>query len=306
MILACMLMMSCGGNGRRASDAQTRRSPQPLTLPTIPTILTNPEERADFLVKHYWDNFDFTDTLLVGNQLITEQAFVDFLNILPHVSEATMRTSIHNTLDRAIVEPKMFACFADLYDKYLFNPNAPMRNEELYSIVLEYILSSPKVDEFDKDSARLNLSFVNKNRPGAIATDFIYTMANGVEGSLFKIKSEFLIIFFNNPGCSACAEYQQGLTWSPVISQMMELGRLKILAMYVDEEIENWKANHASMPTTWIDGYDASTIIRKNQLYDLRAIPNLYLLDKEKRVILKDAMPNVLEETLLHYLQNAN
>jgi len=39
-------------------------------------------------------------------------------------------------------------------------------------------------------------------------------------------------------------------------------------------------------------------------LYDLRAIPNLYLLDKEKRVIMKDAMPHLLEERLLSFLQN--
>jgi len=39
----------------------------------------------------------------------------------------------------------------------------------------------------------------------------------------------------------------------------------------------------------WTNGYDKELVIKNKNLYDLRAIPTLYLLDKNKTVLLKDA-----------------
>jgi hypothetical protein len=41
------------------------------------------------------------------------------------------------------------------------------------------------------------------------------------------------------------------------------------------------------MPAEWIQGRDEYGLY-KNNVYDLRAIPSLYLLDKDKKVLLKD------------------
>mgnify|MGYP002527024690 FL=1 len=50
----------------------------------------------------------------------------------------------------------------------------------------------------------------------------------------------------------------------------------------------------------WINGYDKKQTIEQNNLYDLKAIPTLYLLDKDKTVLLKDVTTKEIEE----YLQN--
>ena len=39
----------------------------------------------------------------------------------------------------------------------------------------------------------------------------------------------------------------------------------------------------------WIIAYDAGARISKEELYDLKAIPSMYLLDRDKRVLAKDA-----------------
>ncbi|MDE7122932.1 MAG: DUF5106 domain-containing protein, partial [Alistipes sp.] len=44
------------------------------------------------------------------------------------------------------------------------------------------------------------------------------------------------------------------------------------------------------VPSSWIDACDPSGAIRSEGLYDLRAIPSLYLLDARKRVLLKDTV----------------
>ena len=45
----------------------------------------------------------------------------------------------------------------------------------------------------------------------------------------------------------------------------------------------------ALVPSSWINAYDAGARISKEELYDLKAIPSMYLLDRDKRVLAKDA-----------------
>ena len=52
---------------------------------------------------------------------------------------------------------------------------------------------------------------------------------------------------------------------------------------------QEWLDYLPNYPKEWICGYDPDQVLRSDTLYWLRAIPSLYLLDGEKRVILKDA-----------------
>ncbi|MCL2727895.1 MAG: DUF5106 domain-containing protein [Bacteroidales bacterium] len=302
MALSCLLMVSCGSKGQKPQTLD--KQAKVFTIPAIPAVITNPAEIADYLAVRFWDHFDFSDSTSVDTPEYAEQAFVDYIDIFPHVSEQALKSSIGKTLEKALVDSKMFTYFVGLFEKYLYDPNSPMRNEEFYAIAIEYIIASQQIDEIDKVRPQFQLEQVNKNRKGTMAADFTYTLPNGKQESMYKIKTEFLILFFNNPGCAACADYQQGLVYSPVISQMLDTGRLKILAMYVDEDLGEWEKYRPSVPALWINGYDASLAIRGMDLYDLRAIPSLYLLDKDKRVMLKDVLPHQIEEQLLYALQN--
>lgn len=75
-----MSLVSC-------SHAQQQKTKE-FRLPDVPVTLTAPEDRAAYLSLHYWDHFDFADTSLISRPEITEQAFVDFLGILPYTDRA--------------------------------------------------------------------------------------------------------------------------------------------------------------------------------------------------------------------------
>ena len=57
-----------------------------------------------------------------------------------------------------------------------------------------------------------------------------------------------------------------------------------------DEDIEAWRQYLPSMPKGWICGYDEAMTLTHNRLYDLKAIPSLYLLDRRKHVLIKDGV----------------
>lgn len=272
------------------SGLSVQQKYQSFTLPSIPVTLIEPAARIEYLVQHYWENFDFSDTDLILHPEITEQAFVDFISILPSVSSnEKIDKSMVNLMESSSANRRMFTYFVGLAEKYLYDPNSPLRNEEYYIPVLKYMVSSPRMDEAHKIRPRHQLKMVMKNRPGSIAMDFKYTTSSGTVARMSSIKADYTVLFFNNPDCLNCKQVKDYMKDSVLFNRMTRTNSkplLRILAIYPDADLTSWK--RADYPDIMINSYDAGQSIVTRELYDLKASPTLYLLDKDKRVILKD------------------
>ena len=84
----------------------------------------------------------------------------------------------------------------------------------------------------------------------------------------------------------------------PEIVALESSGRLKVVDIYIDQEIDLWKQRMASYPKNWINGYDPDYVIRQDLIYDVRAVPSIYLLDGTKTVLLKDAPEDMVLNAL--------
>ena len=262
--------------------------------PEVPVMLTDPDQQVDYLIKHYWDLFDFADTAYVSSPEITEQAWVDYIDLLRRIpldkAQEEMKTMM---LKSAQNSKDLFKYFTDMADKYLYDPNSPARNEELYIPVLEVMIQTSALIDVEKMLPKHRLEWAFKNRVGTKAVNFQYTDITGKTGTLYQVKAEYLLVFFNNPGCHSCKEHIEGLLGSAIMNMLLSEGRLKILSVYSDNKLEEWKKYYADYPAEWINGYDKLLAVEKK--YDLKAIPTLYLLDKNKMVLLKDAPIGLIE-----------
>ncbi|WP_303208867.1 DUF5106 domain-containing protein [Bacteroides oleiciplenus] len=298
--LFLILCTACGN--RKASDNQAEDikndSTKTFALPVIPAMLNTPESRADYLVRHYWENVDFTDTTYLDHREVMEQAWVDYIDIMKIVPEETAISAIKQMYQDAGKKKKVFFFFTDLAEKYLYDPNSPMRNEELYIPVLDAMLESTVLDDTEKILPKGRRDLAEQNRLGRQAEDFTYTLVSGKSGTLYGVKANYTLLFINNPGCHACEEGIKELKQAPAINKEFEAGNLKILSVYPDEDKEEWERHLSDFPKEWINGYDRKLMIKEKNLYDLKAIPTLYLLDKNKKVLLKDATVMQIEQYL--------
>lgn len=295
----CLILLAAlGGCRETAKKAPVQQQPEGFRMVEVPAMLSSPQERAEFVTKNYWNHFDFTDTTLISRPAVTEQAFADYVNILLNVPTDMAAASVRTTLSKAEADTAMYRYFTTLFEKYLYDPNSPMRNEEVYIPVLEAIVASDRVDEADKIRPRYRLALAQKNRPGRPAADFTYTLSDGRTGTLYGVKADYVILFINNPGCTACKESIEQIEQSPLVSRMIGDGRVKVVALYPDEDMKAWRDYLSHFPPTWINGYDAGLKIKEGELYDLKAIPTLYLLSRDKTVILKDAPFGAIEQYL--------
>lgn len=274
--------------------------PDTFVLPDMPEELTEPNLRAEYLVMHYWDKFDFTDEDLITKPEVTEQAFVDYINILYYVTFAQAEESLTFTLKQAEQNKNMYLHFASLFDKYYYEPNSPFRNEEFYIPVLNELVASKILNKDEKSIYKFQLDMTKKNRVGNAATDFTYSLKSGESKKMSSIKSEYMILMFSNPDCSTCAEIIEAITKSEIINNVISMNNptrtmLSILNIYIDQDLSDWENNYHRLPADWINAYDKGATITKQKLYDVKAIPTLYLLDKNKKVILKDTSLDTIE-----------
>lgn len=287
--VCCVLCLTaCGNRARRAGSAPETPLPGVFLPPVAPASLSPAEQRA-YLREHYWDRFDFSDTLFLrrADTLQLAEAFARYVALLSERPEDA--APMDSLMRRASASRPMLDYFAMLGRLVLHDPNSPLRNGEFYIPVLEAQLASPWYDAYERIAPAYELELVSQNRIGRPANDFRYTLASGATGTLYGLKTEYVLLFINNPGCAMCRDIREALEASPMLTEMLERGRLALLALYPDEDLAEWRAYCDRIPASWVNAYDRGCVIREQGLYDLAAIPSLYLFDRDKRVLVKDA-----------------
>ena len=180
-------------------------------------------------------------------------------------------------------------------EKTLYDPNSPYRDEDAYIPVLEEIIASPYADSLQKARAARLLPLARLNSAGTLAADFEFTLRNGRTSRLSEVATDqdYILLMFSNPGCADC---------SRVTKAVSGMKNILIINIFPDDDLDAWLEYSAEYPADWICGYAPQVDEFSEEdgtlpLYHLRAIPSLYLLDRDHHVILKD--PPI--EKVAHY-----
>ena len=303
ILLATVAAMGCSPKPK--STTATTYEPGTRTMrrsvESISSLRT--EEDYEAMIAHFWDDFDFE----VGERII-EYDTIDILNAMgeyvsyipPRDADSLMRSLIF----RASQSKPVLEFFTMIAEVVLHDPNSPLRNDEYYIPVLESMLESSLLDEYERIAPEYDLDLARKNRIGTPANDFVYTLADGSQHRMHDIEANYTILMFSNPGCPMCREIMEEITSSPLLNLLTEHGDLRTLSLYPDEDLEAWREHFKDMPTSWIRAYDKGMKITVERLYNLSAIPALYLLDSTKRVIIKDGTSVAQIENTIAYLES--
>ena len=308
MTLVAVIAAGCGQN-RKAEQFQSL----PIPAVKITAMMTGSADVAEYISMHYWDGLtdpsrDYPcDSLYVSGvkKEDVEQKFADWnavLGVLPRSIADKAVNALYEkaaACERKDTSSNVFDTFVMLAEKYFYDPNSPVRNEDHYHAFVRNLASFEGFDEAVRGKYAYQARMTALNREGTVAADFRFADRNGRIHSLHGINAPMTLLFFSNPGCDACMEIIKVLSGHEGIASMIADGRLAVLNIYIDEDIQAWREYMPIYPEQWYNGFDPDLVIRGETLYNVRAIPSLYLLDHEKRVILKDAPENRVFETLL-------
>ena len=132
ILLAALCLASCGGGSSRRKAADTASDAPRVFLPALAPARMSPDEQRDYLRWHYWDNFDFSDTLFLAraDTLQLVEAYVRYVALIS--DRPNDPAPIDSLMRRASASRPMLDYFAMLADEVLHDPNSPLRNDEFY------------------------------------------------------------------------------------------------------------------------------------------------------------------------------
>ena len=303
------LALSCGTRGNKAAQTPALRD---FPMADVPTMMTEPLERAVWLAQHFWDRFTDPQKLYTCDSLTVNGVSLEplesqvglFASLLQQIPLPEGEKAMVNAFRRlsafqeAQPQGNVFSETSALISRYFFDPNSPVRSEDLYLPFVTLLASSPLTPEDLRPGYAWDVKTCQMNRTGTPAADFTFVDTAGRRRTLHGIKAEWTLLIFGNPDCGACRELMDAMQESAEISALLGQGRLQVVDVYIDEDIALWKERMKDYPAQWINGYDPTFSIRGDRLYAVRALPSLYLLDRDKTVVLKDAPEQTVLEVL--------
>ena len=307
IIIALCIICACGQSGKNEKFV-----PLPFPSATVPGMITDQNEAVEYLSLHYWDGITVpernypSDSLIVSGVRLSdvEQKFADWTSVLSMATPQVVEKSVTRLYDRALAcerknsSSNVFETFCDLAYKYFYDPNSPMRNEDIYYHFVKRLASYDGLSPEMRGKYAYDAKMCSLNRVGTVAADFRFADKTGKIRTLHSIEAPVILLFFSNPGCDMCYDIIQVLSGSEAISERIAAGQLAVLNIYIDEDLEGWRSYMPIYPENWYNGFDPDLVIRSENLYNVRAIPSLYLLDENKKVLFK----NVPEQTLFRVL----
>lgn len=308
-LVLCLSLFSCGPRKKTAPAAANR----PFPMAEIPIMFEEPDERLSWLVQHFWDRFTDPDKLYLSDSLHINGVLADDVEkqmgifatvLLENASPKDGESAMERLFDQSEAFQKthpsgnLFPRMNDLVIKYFYDPNSPLRSEALYLPYATRLASSELITPLERQRYARDAKLCALNRPGTPAADFRFIDSFGHARTLYGIKARLTLLIFGNPDCHACRDLQAAMEENAELSSTIASGELKVVDIYIDEDIETWKQRIPEYPASWTNGYDPDFVIRADLIYNVRALPSLYLLDQDKTVILKDCTPEQLFATL--------
>ena len=241
-------------------------APVSFRTPRIPDIISDEGDRLDYLVANWWTGWNPQ-----MDSLEAEKAFAEWTALALELPLENASKSLVKGIGRDSLR------ILSLAQKYLYDPNSPYRDEDIYGRLAAHCgLSS--------EAALCSL-----NERGSVAADFVYEDARGRRHTLYGTQAPYTVLFFSNPGCSACKEIIDAMQTDPKAGWAVEKGLVAVVNIYIDQDLEAWREYLPNYPAKWHCGFDPLFTLRDDNTYHIRAIPSVYLLDGSKRVLLKDA-----------------
>ena len=244
-MLLTLILATCRGGAPKKNQPSSRSFPSA----EIPQILEEPQERMDWLVGHFWDRFldpavsEVSDSLHL-NGITTDEVEkqVGMFTTLLQQAQPSARSramekvfSLSEAYSQAHPASGMLLRLGDLLRKYLYDPSSPVRDEECYLPFITRLCASPLAESSMVPSYEWERNICLLNRPGSPAPDFAFTDLRGQVKTLYGIRSDYTVLIFGNPDCTACRQLMTAFREAPAIAGGIESGRLKVVDIFIDE-----------------------------------------------------------------------
>lgn len=119
--------------------------------------------------------------------------------------------------------------------------------------------------------------------------------------SLESMETPFALLYFNNPDCDICEEVSDSLS-SQDVMRFVDAKALTVYSVCVAGDFDEWQ-NLADVPGR-VEAVNKSMSIMAGEDYEFSSLPALFLMNKNRTILLNDTTVRGIVEYLEKYMDN--
>ena len=263
------------------------------------------EQRYQYYRKHYFDQIPLRDPRIVRTPFLHEK--IDyFINKLTVQSPDSISRSIDFILSQMDPDGDVFK----LYLVHFLNTYAKSKivgMDAVYVHIVNRYYARGMAPWTDEEQLGKIIENARKLEPiliGKIAPDIRLQDQQDRSVTLHGVDAPYTVLYFWAPDCGHCKKS---------IPELVEFYRayrdkgVEVLAVCTklrDEVGDCWEAVDDRGMDIWVNAVDPFLRSRYKQIYDVRVTPKIYVLDHEKRIVMKNIGSEQLPQVLDHLLEN--
>ena len=263
--------------------------------PVAPEDLEGLNAKTDYLMKNFWNSFDFSNKQAVDQHALND-AFETYTSFMPHATESVVFSSVDDLIGKLKKNPTLTYQFTKAAEEILYGPRSRMWIDQIYVKFLENLVSNKNVDKTKKLKYEDQLKLLKGSMNGSKAYRFGYVTRDGVRKQ-FIPKSKFTLIEFGNPECDDCKFAKLRMDISSVLNDLIREKKLDVYFIIAEsDDDDNLLQKTKDYPDKWEVGQSPDA----EDHYDLRATPAIYIIGQDGKIIAKnvavDTAIGIIEE----------
>ncbi len=273
-----------------------------MQSPKVPEAPTGTENKGLFKYEYYknnfWNGIDIADPGLLRTPLLDAKIKEYLDKVVIQQSDSVIK-EVDNLIAKASKNKEAFRyILITLVNKY--ESSKVIDFDKVFVHIIENYYLTGKANEWtDKktlDKLRNRVNMIKPNFLGNDAPKLVLWDTLGNEINLRDIEAEFTVLYFYSPDCGHCK------TKTPILyesyPELVARGT-EIVAICTDTDEKEWKDFITKNDLGWINLADLESKTNVRYYYDIRSTPTVYILDKDKKIVLKkiDALdiPDVID-----------
>ena len=252
---------------------------------------------------HYFDNIPLSDPRIARTPFIGERInyYMDKLTIqMPD----SIRKSVDYVLSQFDPDEEAFQIYlVSFLNEYAKSKIVGM--DAVYVHIVDNYYAKGMAPWTEEEQLAKIIKNANTLRPiliGKTAPDLKLLKRDKSPITLHEVEADYTVMFFWDPECGHCKKSIPHLIefYENYKSENVEI--IAVCTKLQDGEKECWEAIDERGMDLWINTSDPYLRSRFKQIYDVRVTPQIFVLDSDKKIIMKkigaEQLPNVLDHFL--------
>ncbi len=245
---------------------------------------------------HYFDNIDFSKSDLLYSP-VYHPRIMAYLDQLTVPDPDSLIVASDYLLEKTSANEEYFKyTLITLLNKFA-KSNVICQDEVYLHLIDTYYFKGRAVwmDEEGLFKLKTSADNLRNNLCGRLAVNFELPDVNGTNQSLYAQSADWTILAFMQTNCIPCEKTLEEL--SKFDETVMP--SFKVVTVFKEGDKTAWKGvlMNNTKPN-WVNLMNVSNALNAERDYNVQSFPTLYLLDKEKRIIIKRVSASQISDYL--------